>query len=178
MKRFLPVVMLVLGFVGAAAPEASAQLLQIYMKVDQIPGSSTDAKHMGWIEGVSLRQTLAPNGVTRHGCSIEVVKELDVAGPRLWAAAVMNEHIRDVTIELVTLKGRSAKVYEIRLDDVLILDMSTHGDNAFVERLTLVAGRVRLTYWPLRPDGSVGGEVETQWECYGEGPGPGLLESR
>ena len=177
MKRFLLAVPLALALLGAAAPNASAQL-DIYVRVYGIEGSSQDAKHPNWIEGLSLRQTLGPNREVRNGCAVEIVKELDAAGPQLWAAAVRGDLIRDVRIELVRKGHNGPKVYEIWLRFVRIPSISTEADSAFVERVIFQGELVELTYWPLGPAGTPGAPVRTQWDCSGELPGPGLPESR
>ena len=164
MKRPFAVCMLVLGFLGANAQEASAQL-KIFMKVDGIPGSSLDQYHRNWIEAQSLRQSQAPDAPKNNPCQVEVVKGLDIAGPRLWHAAVQERHIKDAAIEVVTTGSLQFKIYEILLHEVRIVGLTTEGSDAFVERVTLVADSVSMSYWQVQPDGTVGGVITEDFRC-------------
>lgn len=164
MKRTLAVCVLALGFLGAGAQEAFAQL-QIYMRLDMIFGSSTDENHKDWIEVKSLRQVATPDDPKRTACQVEVAKDLDIAGPQLWRAAVLGLHLRNAVIEVVTTGSEQLKIYEIWLDGVTVAGITTAGSNAFVEQVTLAADRARLRYWPQQADGSLGSPVVTQFDC-------------
>lgn len=163
MTRTLAVCMLLLGFLGVSAQTAGAQLT-IYMNLSDIQGSSTDEGHPNWIELRGVRQVFEPDSL-KKGCEIEVLKNLDVAGPRLWRAAVVRGHLPEAVIEVVSAGSQPVTIYEIRLRDLVIAAISTEGTNAFEERVTLVAENVTLIYRRLLPDGTFGGVITESWRC-------------
>jgi type VI protein secretion system component Hcp len=163
MKHTLAVCTLLLGFLALSAQAASAQL-RIYMSLGDIQGSSTDENHPDWIELRGIRQVFEPDSL-KKGCEIEVLKSLDVAGPRLWRAAVVRSHLPEAAIEVVASGDRPVTIYEIKLRDLIIAAISTEGTSTFEERVTLVADHVTLIYRRLLPDGTFGGLVSESWRC-------------
>ena len=113
----------------------------------------------------SLRQTL---GVQLKGgslCDVEVVKRLDIAGPRLWVAAVTGQVFPEVTIEVIRTDGDQSRLYEIKLTSARVLSISTTGDSAFVESVTLSPVSATLTVFTQKADGSAGTPITGTFAC-------------
>ena len=153
-----------------------------FIKIDGIPGESTDDKHKDWIEIVSFDHRIeqpasstasSVGGATaervNHG-TFNVVHQLDKATPKLLEACCTGKHIKDVTIELCRAGGDKVKYMEIKLEQVLISSVvengSSSGDSGFPsEAVAFSYGKIKWTYTQQkRSDGSAGGNVSAGWD--------------
>jgi type VI secretion system secreted protein Hcp len=171
-------VLLALSVIGIAlnAATASAQT-STFMKVDGIQGSSTDPKHMGWINVASLGQSAsnsvtATNGVPISGrvvgaCEVDILKGLDGAGPLLWAALFAGTPIANVAIEvwMTTPAGNQVKVYEVKLSIVHITSINAASAVTFAETVHLSGEKIQLNVITYTPTGSQSGTVSSGWDC-------------
>jgi type VI protein secretion system component Hcp len=146
-------------------PTAASAQNQTFMLVPGIPGGSTDAGHVGWIDVSSLRQAWDKAAKKQNSCEIEVVKGLDIAGPRLWAAAVMGQVFGEIRIEVMRTGEEPRKEYELRLSNAHITSILTAGGLTFAETVTLTATGLTLFFYPQNPDGSQGAPVTTSIAC-------------
>lgn len=88
-----------------------------FLKIDGIPGESTDDKHKDWIEILSfahgLEQPAQSTASSAGGATAERVNHapyeithfLDKASPKIYEACCTGKHIKDVTIELCRAGG-------------------------------------------------------------------------
>jgi type VI secretion system secreted protein Hcp len=163
--------------IAFATTTASAQT-STFMKVDGIAGSSTDAKHVGWINLASLGQA-ASNQPTPPGyggqtsgravgaCDVEVLKGLDAAGPNLWLALFKGSPIPRVTIEVWMTRpaGDQVKVYEVVLKNVFITNMTAASALTFAETVKMSGEQIELTAVQFNSNGTQGGNVKSGWNC-------------
>jgi type VI protein secretion system component Hcp len=154
---------------GLLSEPASAQM-QTFVLVPGIQGGSTNESHAGWIEAFSLQQSWG--GVKKNPCDIQIVKGLDIAGPKLWLAAVTGQVFAEIRIEVVKGTGIggsggevSFKVYEVRLSNAQITSLLTAGTQMFAETVGLKAASMTLFYYPQNPDGTLGTPVTTSIPC-------------
>ena len=170
MKRYFTTSLAILGLVaGMGTRQTFAQIrTETFMFVSGIPGSSADANHPGWIDVVSLTQTLEEITKGRAQCSVKVAKFLDIAGPLLWAAAVSGQTFAEINIEVVAASSE-IRFYQIRLQNANVTSISTasHGAAFPMENVVVQAPSMTLTFWPLRPDGSLGTPVTSTLACTG-----------
>ena len=84
------------------ARTAAAQTFDTFLLVPGINGSSTDDRHRNWIDVLSLSQALVPLETKKLSvtCNVGLAKNLDVAGPPLWAAAA-NGQVRPAVAPVV-----------------------------------------------------------------------------
>ena len=149
----------------AMLPIAASAQDQTFMLVPGIPGSSFDAHHERWIDVSSLRQTWNATAKKHNACEIEVGKGLDVAGPRLWTAAVTSQLFPEIRIEVWGGSGdRRVKIYEIRLGNARITGIVTSGEQAFAESVTIKATGLSLSFFAQNPDGT-SSTVTTSVDC-------------
>lgn len=149
----------------AILPATASAQDQTFMLVPGIPGSSQDAHHLRWIEVTSLRQTWNATARKHNACEIDIGKGLDVAGPRLWTAAVTSQLFAEIRIEV--WHGSSdarQKIYEIRLGNARITGIVTSGQQTFAESVTIKATDLNLSIFTQNPDGS-GSTVTTSVDC-------------
>lgn len=173
MNRRLATFLLVFGFLASAGVDQASAQTNTFLNMGTIKGSSTDAFHKDWIDVISLTHTLqvsqtsagAARVARQAACSLEVIKPLDIAGPRLWGAAVTGQVFTEVQID-VSSQGESPRVfYQIKLRNAIITGISTVGNGGYAERLSLSAQSVELTFRPQKPDGSLDAPVVSMFEC-------------
>jgi type VI protein secretion system component Hcp len=99
---------------------------------------------------LSLQQSLVqPTRKADGYCRIDVIKWLDVAGPRLWTAAVTDQVFSEVRIDVVQSGKTPLKFYEIRLQNARVENITTAVDTQVTvpsEKLTLAGTSMTLTY--------------------------------
>jgi len=153
-----------------------------FIKIDGIPGESSDDKHKEWIELISYDHHIeqpasstasSVGGATaervNHG-SFNFVHQLDKATPKLLEACCTGKHIKEVTIEFCRAGGDKVKYMEIKLEQVLISAVtdngSSTGESGFpAEKVSLSYGKIKWTYTQQkRQDGSAGGNVSAGWD--------------
>src|SRR3954469_11117687 len=95
-----------------------------FLKIDGIPGESTDDKHTDWIEYLSFdfgmeQPTSATDSSAGGGTTervdvedLKVVKHLDKASTKLYEFCCTGKHIATVTIELCRAGGDKLKYLE------------------------------------------------------------------
>lgn len=149
-----------------------------FLKIDGIPGESTDDKHKDWIEIASYRQGLSqPASSTASsvgGASAERVsfgafaisKQVDKASPKLFEACCTGKHIKEIVIEVCRAGGDKQKYLEIRLEQVIVSSYVQDGGGEFPhESVNFSAGKYKMTYTQQkREDGTAGGNVSGGWD--------------
>jgi type VI protein secretion system component Hcp len=128
----------------AMAPTVSSATEQVFMQVPGIPGSSTVAGHVGWIEVKSFGGSAAApsSGTTAQPCQMTVQKPLDIASPHLWFATVTGKVFTTIDIQVVAPTATPYVLYDILLANAEITSIADSGSNALpLETLTLKAPR-------------------------------------
>lgn len=154
--------------------------LDAFLKIDGIPGESTDDKHKEWIEILAYSwgaaQPVSRSASTSGGAAsaradfhdFHVTKTLDKSTPKLALACADGTHIKEVIIELCRAGGDKLKYMEYKMNDVIISSISsggTRGDDVPTEELAFNYGKISWTYTQQkRADGSGGGNVPAGWD--------------
>jgi len=153
-----------------------------FIKIDGIPGESSDDKHKEWIEVVHydhvVEQPASSTASSVGGATAERVNhgtfnflhQLDKATPKLLEACCTGKHIKEVTFELCRAGGDKVKYMEVKLEQVLISKVDTVGASESelgypTEKVALSYGKIKWTYTQQkREDGSAGGNVSAGWD--------------
>ena len=154
----------------------------VFIKIDGIPGESTDDKHKEWIEVLGFSHQIeqpasstasSVGGATaervNHG-SFNFTHSFDKATPKLLEACCTGKHIKEVTVEFCRAGGDKVKYMEIKLEQVLVSSVSDTGSSTAesgfpVEAVSLSYGKIKWTYTQQkREDGSAGGNVSAGWD--------------
>jgi type VI secretion system secreted protein Hcp len=152
-----------------------------FLKIDGIPGESTDDAHTDWIEvesfSHSLQQPAQATASSAGGATAERVNHgmfvinhaLDKASAKIYEACCTGKHIKDVTLELCRAGGDKLKYMEIKMEQVLISEVAPSGtsnDAGFPsETVSFSYGKIKWTYTQQkRADGSGGGNVSSGWD--------------
>jgi type VI secretion system secreted protein Hcp len=139
----------------------------IFAKIGNIKGESTDAKHKDEIDVLSWTWGVAQSGSMSYGGGggsgkasfqdLNFTHHIDKATPLLLKACATGQHIPDATIT-VRKAGKGQQEYLlVKLTDVLITSvaMSVAEDAATAENVSLQFAKVDFEYKPQKDDGSL-----------------------
>lgn len=153
-----------------------------FVKIDGIPGESTDDKHKDWIEVLSFNHGMTqPSSATASSAGggtaertehqdFSIVKMLDKASPKLYEACSSGKHIKEVTVEMCRASGDKLKYMEVKMEQVIISHVAPGGngkgsDGFPTESVSFNYGTIKWTYTQQkRADGSGGGNVTGGWD--------------
>jgi type VI secretion system secreted protein Hcp len=154
-----------------------------FLKIDGVPGESTDDKHKDWIEilafNFGMTQPVSATASSAGGASAErvnlqdvsLVKHLDKSSPKLYELCCSGKHIPCVTLELCRAGGDKLKYLEVKIEQVIISSVKPGGrsqslDGFPTETLSFNFGKAKWTYTQQkRADGSGGGNVAGGWDA-------------
>ncbi len=151
-----------------------------FLKIDGIPGESTDDKHKGWIEVLSYSHSISAAvsrviGIARTAERSEhqdfsIVKLMDKASPKLALSICRGDIIPEVTLVLCRAGGDKLSYMEYVLRDVIVTSLQPAGNPQTGEALptedvTLNFGEIEVKYTQTDPNtGEPGGSVEFGWD--------------
>ncbi|MBS3925092.1 MAG: type VI secretion system tube protein Hcp [Nitrosarchaeum sp.] len=147
--------------IGLLTQSASAASVDYFLKIDGVPGESTDDKHKGWIEIESFSWGASQSSATSGGGGAGKVSISDFsftssaskASPKLFEHVVTGKHIKDVTLQLcVAGEGRESQCYlDIVLSDVLVSSYQSQGSSGEqpTEQLSLNFSKIEFKYQPI-----------------------------
>jgi type VI secretion system secreted protein Hcp len=152
-----------------------------FVKIDGIPGESTDDKHKDWIEILSYSQShnqptsatdsSAGGGTTERANfdDLKVVKHTDKATAKIAEFCASGKHVANVVVELCRAGGDKQKYLEIKMEDVVISSFQTggHGEADLLptETVEFNFAKIKWTYTQQkRTDGTGGGNVTGGWD--------------
>lgn len=153
-----------------------------FLKIDGVPGESTDDKHKDWIEVLSyshgLSQPAAGARSTGGAGSAErcnhqdfsIVKVLDKASPKLALFCCNGNHIKSVKLELCRATGDKQKYMEYLLSDVIVSGVrpggsAQGGETLPLEEVSFNYGKIEWTYTETdHQTGKPKGDVKAHWD--------------
>lgn len=151
-----------------------------YLQLDGIKGESADARHVGWIECMSVNwsisQPKSATASTSGGHTAEraelgdicISKLIDVASPMLAQLCACGRTIPKAKLEMQRADGNGEpiKYFEVELDNVIIAHLAPafNGADIATERLGLKFSRVRWRYTQQRIGGGTSGNTAGGWD--------------
>ncbi|MFN2387445.1 MAG: type VI secretion system tube protein Hcp [Thermoanaerobaculia bacterium] len=171
MKKTATAFLFLVGSMALLGVRTASAQTSTFMLVPGIPGPAIEVPHVGWIPVTSLTQTLENSRTLdlrvkeRKLCAIETVKNLDLSGPLLWAAAMTDQVFAEVRIDVLQASGNRRRIYEIKLMNARITAISTTGTSVYAEKFTLHGESAMLSFFPQRPDGSSDVPVTATFAC-------------
>ena len=149
-----------------------------FLKIDGIPGESTDEKHKNWIEVLSYSHGVSQmaggdrstgGAATGGRCDhqdFSIVKTLDKASPTLDLFCCKGTHIKNVTVELCRATDNKEKYMEYKMEDVIISSVSIGGGGGGLPTESVTFNYGKMTWNYIQTDhksGEVKGNVEKNW---------------
>ncbi len=152
----------------------------LFLKIDGLPGESTDDKHKDWIEllsfsmGISHPATAGSTGAAAAARpafnDFLVVKAQDKTSPKLALGCASGYRTKEIKLELCRASGDKFKFMEYKMSDCAVSSWKPGGsakgaDSKPVEEVTFSYNKIEYTYsQQKRPDGSGGGNVSSNWD--------------
>jgi len=152
-----------------------------FLKIDGIPGESTDSAHAQWIEIVSFRHDVSqPAGTAtsrvggRTGARVDIAdftitKVIDVSTPNLNRFCSDGTHIANVMVELCEAGGDKHMYMRWTLTDVIISSVKPSGvanEEVYarpIEEISFNFGTIQWEYVPMTHAGKPGAAVMAGW---------------
>lgn len=150
----------------------------MFLKIDGIPGESTDKAHTEWIEieswsfGASQPSAgSASTGGARTAqrvdfTDINVVKGVDKASADILFCCANGKHIKEVKIEVCRASESKEKYYEIVMTDVIISNYSNAQSTGGIpnEQVSFNPGRIEWIYTEMdHGTGKPKGPIQHHW---------------
>ncbi|MCM3878452.1 MAG: type VI secretion system tube protein Hcp [Thermoanaerobaculia bacterium] len=165
MKRTSRILVMALGLVLATNAPAA---YEGYLKIDGIPGESTDAAHHGFIDVHSFHWGVAPPappaapapaGVARGGpARFSFSKRVDKSSPLLKQAAASGKQIPSAVIEVLKAGPGPRAYLSYELKNVMVSSYSMSGQGAGdpipTEQVTLNFSSIELKYVEQKKPGA------------------------
>ena len=161
--------------IGVAAPATAA--VNIFLKVDTIPGEANDSDHKDWVEIADFSHAIAnektqgsagPQGQAVCGPLI-ATKTVDKATPKLYEACTKGTHLPSATLELVRAGTGQKAYFQFVMKEVFITKVNpsaSRGDDVPSEEIRFVYGSMKVSYRPQRDDGSLEDTpIQTAFDC-------------
>jgi type VI secretion system secreted protein Hcp len=148
-----------------------------FLKLDTIPGGSTDAAHKDEIqlEGFSWGATNAARAGAGGGAGagkvqlndLSVTMAASVASPKLFVACASGTHLKSATLSARKAGAKTQDFLVLKLTDVVVTSYQAAGSaggDTLVEAATLGYAKVEVEFRPQKPDGSAGAAVKGGWD--------------
>ena len=144
----------------AASPVASAAV-DMFMKIDGIPGESKDTVHAGEIDvlawSLGASKSIKPDCVRVQDMSF--TKYVDAASPKLITSLGTGQVIPNAKLTVRRAGGTPLEYILVEMSNVIVSSLSTGGsggEDRLTENVTLSFASMKFTYTP-EPAGGVPG---------------------
>ena len=138
-----------------------------FLKIEEIPGESTDAGHEEWIELLSYSHGVSQpvSGAVSSGGSLSaercdhqdfsIVKTLDKASPKLNLFCCNGQKLDKVSVELCRAGGDKQKYMEYIMTEAIVTSVrpggSAQGGEALpLEEVSFKYGKIEWIYTPTK----------------------------
>lgn len=148
--------------------------VDMFIKIGDIKGESTDVKHKNEIEVVSwhwgVNQTAAPHVGSGAGAGKVTVRELtiskhiDVASPKLFLTCSEGRHLAEAKLSVRRAGMSSFDFFTIAMKDVIVTAVLMDGtEEGLTESVSLAFNQVTVSYTPQGASGQPGTPVTAGW---------------
>jgi type VI secretion system secreted protein Hcp len=148
-----------------------------FLKIDGIPGESTDAKHKAEIDLMSFSWGATQGGVHAFGGGggagkvqmqdFHFTMNINKATPKLFLACATGEHIKKATLTCRKAGKDQQEYFVVNFEDLLVSSYQTGGSSGNsipVESVSLNFSKVKMDYKEQKADGTLGGAVSAGYD--------------
>jgi type VI secretion system secreted protein Hcp len=143
--------------------------VDMFMKIGDIKGESTDKKHPNEIDVLAWSWGISNSGTTHQGGGggagkanvqdLSFTKYTDSSSHALLLACSNGQHYPTANLVVRKAGGKGAPIeyIKIAMDEVLVTSVScggSGGEDRLTENVTLNFAKVKYEYTPQKPDGS------------------------
>lgn len=146
-----------------------------FLKIDGIPGESTDDKHKDEIDVVSWSWGESQSGAHAGGGGggagkvamqdFSFIMATNKASPKLFLSCATGKHIKEAILTCRKAGGKQEEYYKVKMTDLLVSSYQTGGSAGSdlpSDNFSLNFSKIEVSYAPQKPDGSLGSPV-THW---------------
>ena len=148
-----------------------------FLKIDGIPGESTDSKHKdeieveSWSWGAAQTGTAAKSGGGGAGKvsmqDFHFSFPLSKASPKLMLACATGQHISNAAL-YARKAGKDQQEYlKVTFTDILVSSYQTGGsagEELPVDQVSINFSKIQIEYKEQKPDGSLGSTTTAGWD--------------
>lgn len=153
--------------------------VDMFIKIDDIPGESIDPEHSGEIDVISwswgvTHPTAINRGGKRSGSgragtgSITVKKNVDRSSPAIMKSCSTGTYYKQAVLTVRKGDGSRIEYVKVIMKDLIVKRVVTNspeeGEDVLTENVTLNFAEIKSEYEPQSPDGSSSGKIETNWK--------------
>ena len=149
-----------------------------FLKIDGLPGESTDEKHKGELDIESFSWGETNSGSAGHGAGAGTgkvqphdfvfTKRIDKSSPVLMIACATGQHFKDVVLTVRKAGAGQQEYFKVKMSDVLVSAYQTSGSEGgggiINESVSLNFAKLEMVYKEQKADGSLGGETKQGYD--------------
>ncbi len=148
-----------------------------FLKIDGIPGESTDSRHkdeievLAWNWGESLATTSRGSGSAAGKVQMRpilIIAHTSSASPKLFIACAKGQHIPKAVLSAVRPTGGQGQDYMVwKFSEVIVTSYELGADEddpVSTDEFNLEFAKVEVEYKPVKPDGSLGNPITAGWD--------------
>jgi type VI secretion system secreted protein Hcp len=147
-----------------------------FLKLDGIPGESTDAKHKGEIDVLAFSWGVSQAGSSGRGVGVSagkaifedllVVARTSKASPKLWQACATGQHLKNAVLVCRKVGKAPLEFLKITLTDVTITsyEIDSSDEDLPLDQVALAFAKVETEYVSVDPKGKAQPPVTTAWD--------------
>jgi len=143
-----------------------------FLKIDGIPGESTDSKHKGEIDLESWSWSEVNSGTHATGTGVSAGKvsmkdfqftmRVNKASPKLFLACSTGDHKKEAHLVCRKAGKQQQEYLKIKFTDLLISSYEiggSTGDIVPVDKISFSFSKIEITYAPQKADGTLDSPV-------------------
>lgn len=148
----------------------------MFMKIDDIKGESTDTSHKDEIEVLSWSWVMSQSGSAHSGTGggsgkvsvqdLSFTKYADKSTPNLVKLCCNSKHFQSAQLTVRKAGGKPVEFVKIKMKDGIISSIRMGGlpaENRLTESVTLNFASFTYEYTPQSKDGSASGSIPASW---------------
>jgi type VI secretion system secreted protein Hcp len=172
-----------LSFIFYLLPKGIAMTINLFIKIADIIGESTDDRHkdeidvLSWAWGVSMAGSMNMGGGAGAGkanfSDLTFTHHVDKATPKLFNTCATGKHVKEAKLIARKTGEKLPEFLLITMSDVLITHVAPAGnvaDGSMLESVSLQFARVDMEYKPQLPDGSLNAGVHFTYDLKANKP--------
>ncbi|MET0388966.1 MAG: type VI secretion system tube protein Hcp [Polyangiales bacterium] len=150
--------------------------VDMFLKIDDIKGESTDEKHKGLIEVLSWSWGMSQTGSSHVGTgagtgkvdvqNLTITKYIDTATPNLVKLCCKGKAFTAATLYIRKAGDKPVEYVKLELHNGLISQVAvagSGGDDRFTENVSLNFASFKYIYTPQDAKGAAGAEISAAW---------------
>ena len=153
----------------ALPTDPSVAAFDAFIKIDGVPGESSDASHKEWIEIESFNHGVSQPGSLTNAW-FKVTKAVDKSSPYLYVCAAGSSNLTSMTLTVRYPGGTNQVEYmQIKMTDLLVSSYQTGGgatdlSSRPMETFSFNFSKIEWTYQPVDASGAPSGSpIVTSW---------------